>query len=77
MIASPEGQAGRAGPESGRDAMRITVHTEDGLDPMDCPHQFVGRCEKCAAQAGPVDPAEMTADRVTGTGWFGTGGLTG
>ena len=37
----------------------------DGLDLMDCPHQFVGRCEKCSA---PVDSAELTADRVPGPG---------
>lgn len=29
--------------------MRIRVPSADGFDPGDCPHQFVGRCDACAA----------------------------
>jgi hypothetical protein len=32
--------------------MRVRVSTGEGVDPMDCPHQFVGRCDECAAAAG-------------------------
>lgn len=35
--------------------MHITVHTGDESEPMDCPHQFVGRCDICSAPAGEVN----------------------
>ena len=38
--------------------MRVRVSTGDPVDPMDCPHQFVGRCDECSAALGRAQPAE-------------------
>lgn len=41
--------------------MHIRVATVDGTDPVDCPHQFVGRCSACSAPVRPVEHAETGA----------------
>ncbi|QOD02618.1 hypothetical protein [Pseudarthrobacter sp. BIM B-2242] len=46
-----------AGAET-QDTMRIRLATGDNLDPMNCPHQFVGQCDACSASRQVV-PAEQ------------------
>jgi hypothetical protein len=40
--------------------MRVKMPTGDDSDPMDCPHQFVGRCDACSA---PVRQGESADSR--------------
>ena len=55
--------------------MRVRVSAGEGIDPTDCPHQFVGRCDECAAAAGqsqladpmPVNPWTLGLASSPGT----------
>ena len=38
--------------------MRVRVSTGDAVDPTDCPHQFVGRCDQCSAVQEQAQLAE-------------------
>lgn len=42
--------------------MRIRLSTGDGTNLAACPHQFVGRCDDCAAAAGLNESDQMLTD---------------
>lgn len=35
--------------------MRVTVPAGEDRDSVDCPHQFVGRCDECSGRMGRVE----------------------
>lgn len=56
--------------------MHVTLPAGDGRE-MDCPHQFVGRCEACTAAASGQGIASLSvkgADGDTRSGLVSPGG---